>query len=187
MAALVKQPIPHIITIYEPSAPFAKDGFSERHILASHVDLSSLNPNKHFLLFVGGDSVKALTEQPALNAYKWHYAKDEQALTEFYLSIANAVNRLRPVKEELKAALQKDFLFPDSDFPSFGSWAETQHNILAYYLRQTGNRLMPVQSSGRKYAHIVHPEPEKDDAGLIAWCQSQIQQIHNLHKNAFKG
>lgn len=185
MAALVKQPIPHIITIYEPSAYFAKAGFSERHILASHVDLSSLNPDKHFLLFVGGDSVKALTEQPALNAYKWHYAKDEQALTEFYLGIANIVNRLRYQKPELKTALQNAYNWPEADFPNLGSWAETQHQMLAYYLRQTGNRLTTAQSSGRKYAHIVQPEVE--DAGLNAWCQSQIQTIRELHRNAFKG
>lgn len=185
--AVIKPIIPHIVTIYDDMGASFAESFSERYIAVDRIDLSRLNSAKDYLLFVGGQKAKAASEMPAIQPFKTFYAKDETALSGFYLGVVNIVNRLRYQKEELRAALQKDFLFPDSDFPNLGSWAETQHQMLAYYLRQTGNRLTTAQSSGRKYAHIAPREPEKEDAALNAWSQSQIQTIRSLHQQAFKG
>lgn len=182
---IIKPTIPHIITIYEPSAPYALDAFSERHMISEHVDLHVLDPKSHFLLFVGGKKVKALTEEPTLadRGFKWHYAEDEAALTAFYIEIKNVVQRYRYQRDELKAVLQKEFLFPDSDFPTFGTLADTKYQMLVYYLQHTGNKLALEKDRSRKYAHLVHPA---DDESV--WNQARekvISGIHELARNSF--
>ncbi|PRA55520.1 hypothetical protein CQ062_11705 [Ochrobactrum sp. MYb68] len=178
---IIKPTIPHIITIYEPSASFALDAFSERHMISEHVDLHMLDPKSHFLLFVGGKKVEALTEEPTLKerGFKWNYAADEAALTAFYVEIKNVVQRYKYNRDELREIMIDRYAWPESDFPAFGTWSETRHQMLVYYLHHTGNKLALEKDRSRKYAHLVHPA---DDDNI--WNQAREKVVHSIHELA---
>lgn len=186
---IIKPTIPHIITIYEPSAPYALDAFSERHMISEHVDLHVLDPKSHFLLFVGGKKVKALTEEPTLadRGFKWHYAADEAALTAFYVEIKNVVQRYKYNRDELRQIMIDRYAWPESDFPTFGTWSETRHQMLVYYLHHTGNKLALEKDRSRKYAHVVHPADDEsiwNQAREKVW--SRVREAHHKsHQHKF--